>query len=866
MIEPIRLPLRRVKFEEGINGTGGMADGAQEHGSDAHVDLNDFVCMFASQAMKEMRDALSRYHSVSEMMCRKELSVFFRQKAADFECLFVLLSGVEYLRSSRSSEYRMKMISHASRGYVQIADDLAHVFESMKLMIAPKGDVFTCLQVVFDPEYLLPRLYEPGTDSGCAGEEGIQSSCSMDAESAIEFGEIHRASRMYLSREDLSVYRSVKVESGMVFLEDEHFLFTLALCGDISKPQWKLIDVRGEDDAFSRHLLFCMPSSVSAISSFSRAYKSHFTMRQMFLTVKAASVYADMEVNGHYRRFEVVVGKFKMSVKIEGHAILGWIDVGNETACIGENEMQTHADGIQRNAIEEFEYRVSNYLCKDGADVRFSFSKGFVVDGRPFRSVLDLEIFLDKDRENSVFYEFFEKIGLAVQKGAGQRCDVFRNYRSEVFGEKNVFIAKSRAFVCVCLAGLTSTHMDLKVYAGNHEIIEFLDYAEVLLAMEGHGRVIGIANSSCDESESVLDAKGGVQIRRTIPIERIYEYFMQSMNMLFLVHSACSIANQAVVVMDRMLVNHSVCGDEVCIAVNPKEHNLAVSTGFLAASSAPVERMVRSDAFEEYVRFVVFMFDIKMDFEKKDCRTDFDSVNGVDIVSMDVERGLVMRVGGMNVILSFDEFEGKMNLETDAFGMDDVLECVPKTHAVDVLVCFGAFFSKGLIPCVCTSSGLVFKFRHTSQGTLRLRKMSRSVYKVYAQGMNGVFDEFNGISMGVSTELIQKLHQLYYDERIQQIASLARMEYEVKETDSEVVIITPCGRFKASVDGNKWEFTMMLSTVKLNEEAVNAVCVHFNKELTIGRNIPILLRVLRSDANILRLAESLGLANTLASE
>ncbi|TBU14793.1 hypothetical protein CWI40_090710 [Ordospora colligata] len=861
MIEPIRLPLRKIKFEEYINSTGGIIDDAQGRVSDANVDLNEFVCMFVNQAMKEMRDALNKYHSVSEMICRKELSVFFRQKAADFECLFILLSGAEYLRNSRSNEYRMKMISHADHAYVRIADDLAYVFESLKPMIAPKGDVFTCLQANLDPDYLLPKLYEP-SNSSVSDEDKCNS---MEVEDGIEFEQMHRASKIYLGREDLSIYRNVKVENGMVYLKDEHFLFTLALCGDISKPQWKLIDVQGEDDAFSRHLLFCMPSSVSAISRFSRVYESHFRMRQMFLVVKAASERIDMEVNGHYRRFEVVVGKFKMSVKIEEHTILGWIYVGNEKARIGENDMQGCVNGIQRNAIDEFECWISNYLCKDGTDARFSFINGFVASGRSFRSALDLEMFLDKDRENSVFYEFFENTFRGVHEGIGQRCEVFRNYRSELFGKKNVFITKSRIFLCVCLVGLTNTCMNLKVYAGSHELMDFFDYVEVLLRIDANGRVIGVANLNSNENNDVLDIANGMLTSQAIPIESVYEYFIQSMEILFFVHNACCIANQVVVVMDRIIVNHEMHGGRLCVVVSLNEQNLVVcvdfeaSAGFPALLNAPLERMVRIDAFEEYMRFAICMIDIKMDFENKEGRAELGSMNSIGIVSMEVERGLDIRLTGMDMNLSFNDFEGKMNLEVNTLGMNDVFECIPKTNAVDILICFYEFFLKGFIPCVCTSSGLVFKFRYASQGTLRLKMVSRSAYKVCVEGLNGDFNEFSGISIGMNAQLLQKLDQLYYDERIQHIASLARIEYEVQDESRKVVIVTPCGQFNISVNGNTWDFAIMLNTMKLNEEVLSTICMYFNKELTIGRNISMMLGYLRSDIYILRLIEKLGL-------
>lgn len=97
-----------------------------------------------------------------------------------------------------------------------------------------------------------------------------------------------------------------------------------------------------------------------------------------------------------------------------------------------------------------------------------------------FRNFIEMDTFLDKEREELAFYSFFEK-----------RFECYRDHKNVDFGERNVFIVRDGLFVSVGLSSLTDTHMDVRMFVGSYEII---DYTEVFLDVDEDGRVLGTLN------------------------------------------------------------------------------------------------------------------------------------------------------------------------------------------------------------------------------------------------------------------------------------------------------------------------------------------------------------------------------------
>lgn len=128
---------------------------------------------------------------------------------------------------------------------------------------------------------------------------------------------------MYLEREDLSVYSNIEIEHGISMVSSEPFSFSLALCREISKPEWKLINVKSDCELFSKHLLFSMPHSISAISEFLRVYRVYSRAKEIFQELKRASERIDIDVKGYHKKFEITIHTFRILVHVKYSGING---------------------------------------------------------------------------------------------------------------------------------------------------------------------------------------------------------------------------------------------------------------------------------------------------------------------------------------------------------------------------------------------------------------------------------------------------------------------------------------------------------------------------------------------------------------
>lgn len=781
-MKSIRLPLKRLKAENGLEDGGGCVP--------EKIDLKAFVRMFVNQALKEMREALGRFHSISETVCRRELGVFFKQKAADFECLFLLISGVEHLKDANANVHKVRQIRQADAGYVAVADRLAHLFESFKSVIAPKCDVLTALQTAYNPGNLLPRL---------VGETRGYEVASFD--------EIDRLSRMYLGKEDLSVYDDVVVDKGIVTLSTKFFSFSLALCGEMSRPEWKLINVKGENEVFSKHLLFGMPHKIDRISRFLRLYETYAKAREMFAMVKRCSEHIDMCVKGYYKRFEVLMHIFRMVVQVEGCSINGKLFIGEDVFPSGGE------------VVRAFEDKVSEHLRREGRDVSFTFEGGYAVDDgggvRTFRNFLDMDMFVERRDEDAVFYKFFE-----------ERFVCYRNHRSNVFGDKNVFVVKEGAFVCVRLVRTAEGCMDVRVFVGSHEVVEFLSYTEVVLEVRGDGKVCGVIGGK--------DKRHG-----SIGTEAIHEYFERSMGLLMKSYKLFPMVSGEIVIGEKILVGY---GTEEEITIEEGVDHLLVTT-------RSGGRMVRPADLHRCIGFILMSMEIVAVSR---------AWGAMSIVSMDLSKEVSLRLSGLPVALRLGD---NMDLEVSPPEMRGVLGCTSGTGVVDLMCTFHTLFAAGIVPTVSMPTGLVFVFKHLFKGFVKVKMIDRGSYSLFlsTEGARDAFRGFGAVIPSKDTVFARRLSGAYFKEKVMMVAEAAKRSCNVIVNEGEATISTSCGHFKVHIDDGKCVFRVCsISIGGIDEGSIQALNEHFSEVIKAGKDVSASMKALSNADELCRLLRSLG--------
>lgn len=762
-MQPIRLPLRCVQEDA-------VEDSVER------VDLQRFVAMFVNQTFREMKDALSRYHSVSETSCRKDLASFFRQKTADFECLFLLLGGVGCLDEVSSHRRRICRIQQLGGEYVRTADALAHLFETFKQHVVPKGDVLMSLQTAYDPLYLLPRLGE----------------CAEDRE--IRFEDIDRLNRVYLQREDLTMFGEVEIRQGITTVCAEGFSFSLALCGDISQPEWKLINVRGGSESFNKHLLFAMPHSLSAIAEFLRTYRLHSRAKDIFERLRGACACIDINVKGYYRKFEAAVHVFRISAHVTCSGFSATLSVGDNVFPAGED------------LVEVFEARATEFLARDRENVEFSLG-GFAVhtdDGlRMFRNCVDMDAFLGRLRETEVFYGFFEK-----------RFACHRDHRNADFGERNAFVARDGLFVCIRLFGLVENEMDVRVFVGSHSCIDFLVYKEIVLGRDSEGCLRGYIGGRAGHSR--------------FAIGDIHRYFDASMDLLLAAYRLVPLVNGEIEVADTLVLTHR-SSRETRFLIEKRDV-------FVVRVESMAVEISDLDGVCEFVQFALLLNDIE----------DLGA-------AVERYRKASVALPGLRFDLAFGS---RTEVCTDSLAVRVLFGSMSCADAFDAVCCFHAVLAAGTVPDIAGPAGLVFIFRHVFHGKIRLRRKDRLHFELETSGAAPSTLGPASVRSSSDAGFIEALNSLWIRERMMMVADAAKTHTVSIEQDC-VHVSTPAGRFRILCSGNRCMFCIESATFPLDPDLRSVLDRHFADAVAAGRDIPAMFRVLGDADALRRLADSL---------
>ncbi|KAK6090580.1 hypothetical protein P3W45_000303 [Vairimorpha bombi] len=155
------------------------------------INYKEFIEAFMNNTLNELKENLNAYHTVKEIECRKNLVTFFKQKVADFELLYLLDLGTQYLPYVREI--------NITNFYEDVANRLAFVFENLKNTISPSWNVNEALKNLHlskieeqeDKEYTFEKYYL-------------------------------RLIKIYLQKENIDYFKNITIENNVVILNEKY--------------------------------------------------------------------------------------------------------------------------------------------------------------------------------------------------------------------------------------------------------------------------------------------------------------------------------------------------------------------------------------------------------------------------------------------------------------------------------------------------------------------------------------------------------------------------------------------------------------------------------------------------------------------
>ncbi|ELA48403.1 hypothetical protein VCUG_00012 [Vavraia culicis subsp. floridensis] len=474
----------------------------------------------------------------------------------------------------------------------RVADEMADWFEEMKILFCAKCDFRSALSVYFYgyegivSNALIEMLRDDDSSGNALAERNVikyteeQNDVLVDrkAESADDLSAIDTLIRIYLTKEDVSIFKSIEIENGVLTLASDHVTFKLTLCGSHTSPTWTILSPPNINLHF--HLL---PVYVKKIEVINR-------QRRIFETYKdiATGTFYDFEI----RVFEEIVLKIKdgtgimkaFGEKIHGgldiHWYMRWIEkwfigeISNRYEYLKMRYRLWFVIGEGLHLVEENEHTEQPCRFIGGLDDKYLSSANTFYDNREetghvlFKSLKDFRRYF-VNHERHPFYTAL----LSIAKR--NNISVVRNYQEKDFGTRNVFLRRDANFVCIRCDD--NSH---RIFVGRNVKYNLLRYIELGIVYNTRDKSAISAQdiNDLEDNFSDLNVRSGCFLTNTadnryaISLSHV-KYFLRDIDLLMMVNDILYLQETSVTVsneikflynMDRYKFKIKIKSDEDC--------------------------------------------------------------------------------------------------------------------------------------------------------------------------------------------------------------------------------------------------------------------------------------------------------------
>ncbi|KCZ76142.1 hypothetical protein H311_02866, partial [Anncaliia algerae PRA109] len=326
------------------------------------------------------------------------------------------LSSIFYVYAEETKIYEkieeFTLLKEKNVQRINLADEIAHLFEEFKYNIKPEIDLDLALKIQ--------------TNTFIHSEE--------ESFEDLNYDEMNRLLKIYLLKENLEGI-DYKIEDGVLTLYSRLLQIKLTLCGEIENPQWKIFDINRDNKV---KYLIELPPSIGKLLDLINIYEGRMECKEAY-DVLINDLYFKKFIKGSKHDFEFdFILPLKMKVTQRG--LRGIIYVENKKVSFKEN------------VLKNYEKEVERFLKRIDTRIIFSIKKKITIENTKeiFKSLIELNEYLFMEREERCFYSIFNNLKIK------------RDYLKEKFGNKNVCLLLNKSILVFSLVNLNYSNDMLK--------------------------------------------------------------------------------------------------------------------------------------------------------------------------------------------------------------------------------------------------------------------------------------------------------------------------------------------------------------------------------------------------------------------
>ncbi|ELQ76225.1 hypothetical protein THOM_0786 [Trachipleistophora hominis] len=452
----------------------------------------------------------------------------------------------------------------------QIADELADWFEEMKMLFCAKCDFRSALSIHFYgyggvvSNALLEALRDEENGGNAAAERDTlvytgkrcDNSTSRQVGRADDLSAIDTLIRIYLTKEDVSIFAAVEIQNGVLTLTSEHVTFKLTLCGTHTSPTWTILSPPNVNLPF--RLLPVYVKKIGVINRQKRIFEKYKNI--------AVGTFYDFEI----RVFEEITLKIKggagvmraFGEKVGGGLDMNWYVRWIEKWFIGEISNRYEylkmryrlwfVIGEGLHLVEQNESAEQAQKDPGGPEGKhFGATSAFYgndEDGHvTFKSLKEFRRYF-VNHERHPFYTAL----LSVARM--NNISFVKNYQEKDFGPRNVFLRRDSNFVCV-----RCDDDGHRIFVGRNVKYNLLRYIELGMVYNTKDKGAGgtLSLNELEDNFSDLNVRSGCFLtntadnRHAISLSHV-KYFLRDIDLLMMVNDILYLQETSITVSNEI--------------------------------------------------------------------------------------------------------------------------------------------------------------------------------------------------------------------------------------------------------------------------------------------------------------------------